>query len=60
MTDLTDKIERVTGPSRCPGAAPETFWAWPMPMGRLLIMTTAFGVLVVFAGLLVFGTSIRG
>ena len=21
MTDLTDKIERVTGPSRCPGAA---------------------------------------
>ena len=55
MTDLTDKIERVTGPSRCPGAAPEKFWMWPMSVTKALALTTVFGapaflvVLVVWA-----------
>ena len=52
MTDLTDKIERVTGPSRCPGAA-ERFWVWPMAMARLLALTMVLGAPALVAVLLV-------
>jgi len=42
MTGANDQIERVNGPSRCPGAA-ERFWVWPMPMARLLALATVLG-----------------
>jgi hypothetical protein len=33
MTDLTDKIERVTGPSLCPGAGTSKINGLEMPEG---------------------------
>jgi len=53
MTDLTDKIERVTGPSRCPGAAPEKFWMWPMPIARLLALAIVLGPPLALIALLI-------
>jgi hypothetical protein len=55
MTDLKEtegSLEFVTGPSRCPGAAPEKFWVWPMPMTRLLALTIIVGVPALMAVLL--------
>lgn len=52
MTNTTSQIQRVTLPSRCPGAAPDRLF-WPISLAKSVTNFVVFGMLGVLVALFV-------